>query len=150
MHSCDDCKRRHDDSMRSLIRITLGLVLWFVWAGVKATLVLVSTPKADQASVPRPPARPGVCTLSNKPWRGSFVVRTWSDQQQEEPCWCESVVCWLLLLYLFTSHSFVGFSPHVNSDKLKSSYTTGNTFQDTSGQWVTWICSCRCEDVKAP
>ncbi len=47
-----------------------------------AAIALGCAPKADQTSVPRPPWRGGLGTLSNEPWSGSFVVRTQSDLKQ--------------------------------------------------------------------
>ncbi len=56
----------------------------FVWAGESAAIALGCVPKADQTSVPRPPWRGGLGTLSNEPWSGSFVARTRSDLKQTQ------------------------------------------------------------------
>ncbi len=59
----------------------------FVLAGENAAIALGCTPKADQTSVPRPPWRGGLGTLSNEPWSGSFVVRMRSDLKQKLRSW---------------------------------------------------------------
>ncbi len=61
-----------------------SLLVRFVWAGENAAIALGCAPKADQTSVPRPPWRGGLGTLSNEPWSGLFVVRTRSDLKQTQ------------------------------------------------------------------